>query len=115
MLIPHLSILSGRFLQCDFLALLFPIEDASRTRDIVFCATSRAFVDRLSIMRKTLSGCAANSSRRARIGSIHLIRLSAIAVLHSMQPIPAVRQPSADHFSVSGGENSLCQSYTGQT
>src|SRR5216683_3348519 len=44
-----------------------------------------------------------------------LNRLSAIAALHSMQPMPAVRQPSADHFSVSGGENSLCQSYTGHT
>src|SRR5258708_36697794 len=83
---------------------------ASRTRDIVFWATSRALSEPSSIIRKTLSGCATNSSRRARIGSIHLIRLSAIAVLHSMQPIPAVRQPSADHFNVSGGENSLCQS-----
>jgi len=87
---------------------------ASRTRDIVFWATSRAFSEPSSIMRRTWSGWAANSSRRARIGSIHLIRLSAIAVLHSMQPIAAVRQPSADHASVSGGENSLCQSYTGQ-
>ena len=49
------------------------------------------------------------------MGAIHLIKLSAIAALHSMQPMPAVRQPSADHFSVSGGENSLCQSYTGHT
>ena len=32
-----------------------------------------------------------------------------------MQPIPAERQPSAAHSSVSGVENSLCQSYTGQT
>src|SRR6266850_274198 len=106
MLIPHLSILSGRFLLCDFLALLFPMEDCfTDARHRFLC-----YVARLSIMRKTLSGCAANSSRRARIGSIHLIRLSAISFLQSMQPILAVRQPSADHFSVSGGENSLCQS-----
>src|SRR5216683_6260941 len=90
------------------------LNTASRTRAIVFCATSRAFAEPSSIICRTLPGCAAYSSRRARTGSIHLIRLSAIAILHSMQPIPALRQPSADHTSVSGGENNLCQSYTGQ-
>src|SRR5216683_4814807 len=92
----------------------FQLNTASRTRAIVFCATSRAFTEPSSRIRKTLSGCAAYSSRRARTGSIHLIRLSAIAILHSMQPIPALRHPAADQDNVSGGENNLCQSCTGQ-
>ena len=97
---------------------LVPVQKPlSRTRTHrLFCATlARLGREPSSIIAGPFwSGCAAYSSRRARIGSIHLIRLSAIAVLHSMQPIPAVRQPSAAHLSVSGGENNLCQSYTGQ-
>src|SRR3984893_4991926 len=83
---------------------------ASRTRVIVFTASTQARFEPESISSSTRFVFFSYSTRRSRIGAIHLIKLSAIAALHSMQPIPAVRQPSADHFSTSGGENSLCQS-----
>src|ERR1700687_6074576 len=82
---------------------------------MVFTAATRARLEPASISSSTRFGFFSYSTRRSRIGAIHLIKLSAMAALHSMQPMPAVRQPSADHFSVSGGENSLCQSYTGHT
>src|SRR6202047_2445464 len=88
---------------------------ASRTRVNVCCAMRRAFCEPWSITSSTRFWFFSYSARHSRTGVIHLIKLSAIAALHSMQPMPAVRQPSADHFNVSGGENSLCQSYTGHT
>src|SRR5215469_6756128 len=91
----------------------------SRTRFIVCFADSRAFVEPRSRTSSTRLGCCSWSSRRARMGSIHLMRFSAMAALHSMQPMPALVQPLRTHSrrpgSRTGVEKSLCQSYTGQT
>src|SRR6516162_1573078 len=89
-------------------------EIESRTRHMVCLANSRALAEPASRISSTRLGCCSQSRRRARMGSIHLIRLSAMAALHSMQPMPAVVQPlrtqSRRPGSRSGVEKSLCQS-----
>src|SRR4029077_11017915 len=90
---------------------------ASRTRPIVSCATVRAFFEPASKISSTCFGFFSYFTLRSRTGAIHLIRFSAMAALHSMQPIPAVVHPCRTHSSRPGSaaENSLCQSYTGHT
>ena len=55
-------------------------------------------------MSCTSSGRCSYSRRRSPMGAISATRWSARAFLHWMQPIPAVRQPSAAQFCVSPSE-----------
>src|SRR5260370_1091672 len=100
----------------SFLFLLHP-NTASLTRSMVPCATARALFEPASKISRTPLGSFSHFTRRSRTGAIHLIKFSAIAALHSMQPIPAVVHPWRTHSSRPGSsaENSLCQSYTGHT
>src|SRR5229473_8477656 len=110
----EVTLVSHAPLATSFLFLSQP-KTASRTRCIVSCATTRAFFEPSSKIFSTPFGSFSHFTLRSRTGAIHLIKFSAMAALHSMQPIPAVVHPCRTHSSRPGScaENSLCQSFTG--
>src|SRR5215471_1731952 len=80
---------------------------AFRTSAIVSAATALALLAPSFKTSRTSSGCFSSSCRRAVNGSRRFCRLVNSRILHSMQPIPAVRQPWSTHAKVSMSEKTL--------
>ena len=105
---PRATLCAGASYSCDKLA-------ASRASTMVASATARAFVEPASKMSHASLGFASYCCLRSCIGPSTRHRLSAAHVLHSMQPIPALRQPSYTLAIVSALLKILCRSPTGHT
>src|SRR5260370_22389664 len=73
----------------SFLFLLHP-NTPSLTRSMVPFPTARALFDPGSKIYRTPLGSFSHFTRHTCTSTIHMIKFSAIAALHSMQPIPAV-------------------------
>src|ERR1035441_10369393 len=87
----------------------------SRTSCMVAPATSRARAEPASRISQARRGLSSYFLRRSCIGLRIFTTVSATQPLHSMQPIPAERQPSYTFAIVSLVLNILCRSPTGHT
>src|ERR1019366_3058435 len=105
--LPSIILCPGASYSCDRLA-------ASRASTMVASATARAFVEPCSRMSHASLGFASYFFRSSWMGASSSHNLSAYQPLHSMQPIPAVRQPSFTLAMVSAVLKILCRSPTGQ-
>src|SRR5271169_1810933 len=88
---------------------------ALRTSSIVAPAISRARAEPASRISQARRGLSSYFLRRSCMGLRILTSASAAQLLHSMQPIPAERQPSYTLAIVSLLLNILCRSPTGHT
>src|SRR3954463_13788384 len=87
----------------------------ARTSAIVLAEALRACSDPASRISQASLGFSSNFLRRSWIGFSNCTSASAAQLLHSMQPIPADRQPSYTFARVSLLLKILCRSPTGQT
>src|SRR3954471_1970500 len=86
---------------------------ASRTCSMVFSAAASALREPASRISHAALGFASYCRRRSWIGASLAMSESAAQPLHSMHPMPALRQPSYTLVSVSLLEKILCRSPTG--